>query len=102
VVFPIPDCICPFKKSGWGHSAGGLVAIDDVAYWLAARLIAKPPKRVTASLRRSDSGLEFLHSTGEGEQRVGYLPFSEGYVRWKTEERELFDSIRKGSRSRKR
>src|SRR5689334_16243391 len=43
LVYPIPDFIRPFKRSGWGGAAGGPVIIRSVLYRCQAQLRARDP-----------------------------------------------------------
>jgi len=68
VVFPIPDCIYPFKKSGWGCSEGGPILVADCIYHCQARLQVRGP-RDGSFLRRTGTCLEFVRASG-GEDKV--------------------------------
>ena len=78
VIFPIPDCIGPLKKS-WGAVNGGPILLSSGIHHCQAQILAMPPK-YNSSLKRNNDGIEFVETDLGKERIILALEFS---PRWK-------------------
>jgi len=78
IIFPIPDCINPFSKRGWGCAEGGAIHLSTGKHHCQARVEAKPPSNNSYQWTLSNSivdkkdGINFLMSNKLIE-RIEYL-----------------------------
>ncbi len=91
--FDIPDCIVEFNEGGWGCNTVVPVAFRGDPYTLRPRLLTHPPD-AHSTLRRSETGIDFLYGSATTTFEVGHLAYTEKHLEVLRKRQQFLDWCR--------